>query len=312
MQELFGVFAPNWFDRGVIAVTASLPTNWIGLRIAILLRRAVTMRLARDGAIDVERWGLRLRLHPRDNGCEKNLLFTPQLFEQVELRALARAISDARPATFIDIGANVGLWSLYAASVAPHARIVAIEPEPGNLERMRFNIQCNPGVRIRVAGVALGEASGRVAILPGVKDRGATTTVPANGQNQATVTCRSLLDVLRTEDIETIDALKIDVEGAEDTILVPFFRDAPQRLWPRLMIIEDAGANWRVDLLGSLRALGYVEWWRTRLNVVLGRLEQAEEILHPLKKVRPAPGGEPAAREPGLGTGRGGDVTGVA
>ena len=30
------------------------------------------------------------------------------------------------------------------------------------------------------------------------------------------------------------------------------------------------------------------------------------------KKVRPAPGGEPAAREPGLGTGRGGDVTGFA
>jgi hypothetical protein len=28
-----------------------------------------------------------------------------------------------------------------------------------------------------------------------------------------------------------------------------------------------------------------------------------------IKKVRPAPGGEPAAREPGLGTGRGGDVT---
>ena len=32
----------------------------------------------------------------------------------------------------------------------------------------------------------------------------------------------------------------------------------------------------------------------------------------PLKKVRPAPGGEPAAREPGLGTGRGGDVTRIA
>jgi hypothetical protein len=30
------------------------------------------------------------------------------------------------------------------------------------------------------------------------------------------------------------------------------------------------------------------------------------------KKVRPALGGEPAAREPGLGTGRGGDVTGLA
>jgi hypothetical protein len=30
------------------------------------------------------------------------------------------------------------------------------------------------------------------------------------------------------------------------------------------------------------------------------------------KKLRPALGGEPAAREPGLGTGRGGDVTGLA
>ena len=30
------------------------------------------------------------------------------------------------------------------------------------------------------------------------------------------------------------------------------------------------------------------------------------------KKVRPAPGGGPAARKPGLGTGRGGDVTGLA
>ncbi len=35
-------------------------------------------------------------------------------------------------------------------------------------------------------------------------------------------------------------------------------------------------------------------------------------VSHDLEKLRPAPGGEPAAREPGLGTGRGGDVTGVA
>jgi len=35
-------------------------------------------------------------------------------------------------------------------------------------------------------------------------------------------------------------------------------------------------------------------------------------VSHELEKVRPAPGGEPAAREPGLGTGRGGDVTGDA
>src|SRR5437016_14551533 len=135
----FGALVPGSFDRAVIASTSRLPDNWLGLRLAIVLRRLVTMRLAYpDGALDVIRWGLRLRLHPRDNGCEKNLLFTPQLFEQVELQALARAISGDRSAKFVDIGANVGLWSLYAASVAPQARIVAIEPESRNLERLQF------------------------------------------------------------------------------------------------------------------------------------------------------------------------------
>ena len=72
----FGALAPGPFDRAVIALTSRLPDNWLGLRLAIALRRLVTMRLAYpDGALDVIRWGLRLRLHPRDNGCEKNLLF---------------------------------------------------------------------------------------------------------------------------------------------------------------------------------------------------------------------------------------------
>ena len=63
MVAVTAALAPGSFDRAVIALTSRLPDNW-------------TMRLAYpDGALDVIRWGLRLRLHPRDNGCEKNLLF---------------------------------------------------------------------------------------------------------------------------------------------------------------------------------------------------------------------------------------------
>ena len=42
---------------------------------------------------DVLRWGMRLRLHPIDNGCEKNLLFTSQMYETTELAALSEEIS---------------------------------------------------------------------------------------------------------------------------------------------------------------------------------------------------------------------------
>ncbi|MGB6805063.1 MAG: hypothetical protein WBE81_00420, partial [Pseudolabrys sp.] len=64
------------------------------LRLAILLRRLSTMRLEHPaGALDVMRWGMRLRLHPIDNGCEKNLLFTSQMYETTELAALSEEFS---------------------------------------------------------------------------------------------------------------------------------------------------------------------------------------------------------------------------
>src|SRR5437016_6719812 len=120
MTERYGARAPGWLDSKVIAATSSLPANWLGLRLAILLRRMVTMRLAEDGGLDVVRWGLRMRLHPRRNGCEKNALFTPQMYEPAERMELAAEIDKAkaanRPFVFIDVGANVGLFSLFVAA----------------------------------------------------------------------------------------------------------------------------------------------------------------------------------------------------
>jgi len=63
----------------------------------------------------------------------------------------------------------------------------------------------------------------------------------------------------------------IDVEGVEDTILVPFFRDAPESLWPRFLIIEDTHGLWRVDLFSELSARGYRMTTRNRQNVMMER-----------------------------------------
>ena len=263
----FGALAPNWFDRTIMAMTKPLPDNWAGLRLAILLRRAVTMRLAYpDGALDVERWGLRMRLHPRDNGCEKNLLFTPRMYEPEELaeleRDIARAKAQARRFIFVDIGANVGLFSLFVASRAEQkARILAIEPEPGNLRRLEFNVRANPGLPITIIPKALSDEAGVVAVELDRRDRGGTRTKKIGREETPTETVRvpsqTLLDILAGEGIDTVDALKIDVEGFEDVILAPFFRAAPPRLLPRLVIIEDSRPSWKVDLMSAMQRCGY-------------------------------------------------------
>jgi FkbM family methyltransferase len=277
----FGALAPGRFERMILAVTARMPDNWLGLRLAILLRRAVTMRLAYpDGALDVERWGMRLRLHPRDNGCEKNLLFTPQMYEPVELAALAadiaRADKQSRPYVFVDIGANVGLFSLFvAARAGERARILAIEPEPGNLRRLTFNIGANPQAPVTALPIALDDEPGEVSIALDRRDRGGSRAMkiaPAETLiDTVRVAAQTLHGVLSSERIDSIDALKIDVEGMEDIILQPFFRDAPARLWPRLIIIEDSRAGWKVDLMSLLAASGYAMAERSKQNLILRR-----------------------------------------
>jgi hypothetical protein len=69
-----------------------------------------------------------------------------------------------------------------------------------------------------------------------------------------------------------VDALKIDVEGFEDRVLTGFFREAPQALWPRAVVIEHLSKNeWQHDCIADMRARGYVETGKTRSNTLLVR-----------------------------------------
>jgi FkbM family methyltransferase len=286
MTEPFGARRPGLIDRAVIAATSRLPNNWVGLRVAIGLRRIVTMRMAGDNGVDVERWGLRMRLHPRDNGCEKGALFTPQMYEVRERMELAaeidKALAAGRTFVFVDVGANVGLFSLYVASCAgANAKILAVEPEPENVRRLRFNVTSNLGVPIRVVPLALDASSGNVAVETNRRDRGGTRTRPVNQRSQPgtfEVECLPLQELLRREGVESIDALKADVEGAEDRILVPFFRDAAPSLWPRLILIEDSRESWHLDLFSVLARCGYEVAAKTKQNTMLRLCKESSVI----------------------------------
>ena len=65
--------------------------------------------------------------------------------------------------------------------------------------------------------------------------------------------------------------MKIDIEGYEPEVLLPFLRDAPRSLWPNLLIIEDGSSSWSADLFSELRHRGYAPTARSRLNVIFER-----------------------------------------
>jgi FkbM family methyltransferase len=120
--------------------------------------------------------------------------------------------------------------------------------------------------------LALGDAEGTAEIVLNARDRGGTRLAANGTQGRGVaVRCRPLLAVVTEAGLTGIDALKIDVEGAEDKVLVPFFRDAPLSLWPRLVVIEDSSAEWSTDLFALLTAKGYAVSSRSKQNVMLRR-----------------------------------------
>ncbi|MEZ5839514.1 MAG: FkbM family methyltransferase [Hyphomicrobiales bacterium] len=270
LNNPFGTFAPTAFQKRIIDLTRHQPDNWLGRRIAFALRRLVLANL--DHPLDVEALGQKMRLYPFNNVCEKRILFTPQYFDAAERDVLAQHMHDGF--VFIDVGANIGGYALFVAGIAgPSARILAVEPQPLVFDRLTFNIRANTAGTVKAVACAVMDREGEFTLFLDDDNRGGASikTISSNdhGTSALKVPAKTLLGLIREENLPQVDALKLDVEWAEDLILVPFFRDAPRDLWPRLIVMEQTSGRWQTDCIALARSRGYREIAATRMNVIL-------------------------------------------
>ncbi|MCP1336782.1 FkbM family methyltransferase [Futiania mangrovi] len=275
-QRPFGAFAPDRTLSALIAFARGRGTGWLSRRLAFLARKIGMGRIRRaNRPVDTTVFGsVRMRLYPFHNVAEKRLLFTPQYFDPAERRLLAERLP--KDAVFLDVGANVGGYALFVASVTgPDARVLAIEPQPSVHARLAFNIRANPDLPVEAVQAAIADREGEMTLHLSAGNEG-EASLKAEVQREAggrTVTVHALpMQVLmQRHRISHVDGMKIDVEGAEDMILVPFFRDADPALFPRVLVLENAQGRWQTDCVALAEANGYREVLRTRLNIVLER-----------------------------------------
>ncbi len=269
----FGDFAPSGLTRWVIDRTRGLPEGWAGRRLALMLRH-LAMKLLKGLPLDLETFGVRMRLYPYKNVCERRLLFTPQYFDAGELKILTSRIKDGF--TFIDVGSNVGWYALFLAREAGPAvstRILAVEPQPEIFDRLIYNIRQNPSCTIKAVDCAVADKTGELTLFLDPLNRGeASLKIVNSSQTDAIrVPAVTLLDLLAREGLTRVDAIKLDVEGAEDLVLDPFFRDAPASLYPSLFIIANVPERWQSDVVGLLKSKSYRLILETRMNLVFER-----------------------------------------
>jgi FkbM family methyltransferase len=269
-QAPWGRYAPGPFHARLIGWAQALPASMprLSQRLAVLLRRPVKYGV--DHALDVQVWGLRLRLAPRGNIAEAKLLFAPQFYELGE-----RAFMSARlgpGATFVDVGANVGAYSYWAhRCLQGQGRILAVEPDPEMRRRLLFNLHSNAMHEVEVLDCALSDRQGEAVLYVNDAQRGENTIAPEQAQavGGARITQQvpmdTLLHALSSRAVSRIDMLKIDIEGHELAVLSHFFAHAPESLWPRVILAEHK--HEAASALQQLfEARGYARALRTRLN----------------------------------------------
>jgi FkbM family methyltransferase len=265
----FGTHAPSSAQAKVIGFARGFDPGPLSKLAASFAKRLIWPSL--KGPLDVTTWGIRMRLDPRRNITEKRLLLSPSRFELEERLILQDRLKAGD--CFVDVGANVGAYSLWVAQlIGPAGKGVAVEPQPTVLARLRANVALNPDFNIMIFPCGAGPEEATLRLSIGSSNEGGASLATSEGGGEGVeVRVRPLLDIVTEAGLDRIDALKIDIEGFEDQALMPFFAAAPQSLWPKLLILERSEKDWTGDLLGTLKHAGYRDLATSKRNYVMAR-----------------------------------------
>lgn len=136
------------------------------------------------------------------------------------IQALARQGS-----TVIDVGANIGFFTLLASrSVGRAGRVLAFEPVASTCTALRTNVTLDGAVNIAVHELALSNANGTAEIHEGPgRNKGLSSLRPLDETSGSRTVATAVFDDLGLAD-QPISLVKIDVEGAEQLVLEGMLR----------------------------------------------------------------------------------------
>jgi FkbM family methyltransferase len=173
---------------------------------------------------------------------------------------------------FVDVGANIGAVSLFVDSFNKDReddskiKVYAVEPEPNNLYLLNQNIQNNPTEHITIVNNAIWHEEAMVSI----SNRGGNSSIVDLEEDSSEVLAITLETLFSIYNIEEVDVMKIDIEGAEFDLIINTPAETLAKI-NRLVLefdksfdgrfgqmIEKLSKQFGIDILGSPERGGYV------------------------------------------------------
>jgi FkbM family methyltransferase len=211
-----------------------------------------------SGAVTVD--GMRLYPNPQDRVITRALV-DYGTWEPMESSVLHRQLHEGD--TFIDVGANIGYYTVMAAKlVGPRGRVIAFEPDPENFALLKRNIEANGFTNVILEQKALFNKPGTLKLYLEETNKGGHKVFQF-GQPRPTVEVEAVrLDDYLKNDQRTVDLIKIDTEGAEGAILEGMRETLGRHQNVKLVVeffpllLRSFGSD-PAAMLGDLRSLGF-------------------------------------------------------
>jgi len=220
-------------------------------------------KVAPDNVALVQVQNNQMYVNPQDEPLGRSLA-TEGIYEAYETGLFRSVVKGGM--TVIDIGANVGYYTLIAAElVGETGKVFAFEPEPGNFDLLSRNVKLNKYSNVDAVQKAVSNCTGSITLYI---DRG-------NFGNRSFAQANILVDGGAVE-IESVsldefcashlngrrlDVLKIDAQGAEGLILMGA-KDTLQKYEPTIFMefepemLRNIGTD-PLDLLDGFSSIGY-------------------------------------------------------
>jgi FkbM family methyltransferase len=169
-------------------------------------------------------------------------LWIPEILEELWIKNVYKDIFGERTdMVVIDAGANVGLATQYFYD---HCKqIYSIEPSPENFEALAKNKEVNGWDKVKLYNAALANHDGNATLSINSGNRTANSITNNWGHGNENVKAITIKTIFDENKIESLDFLKMDIEGAEDQVIEsPEFAEIAPKI--KAMIVEYHNGGW--------------------------------------------------------------------
>ena len=227
------------------------------------------------------RWGYRFKPAPRivrlRSGAKirvasidhlQLLIYYTGVFEPASISILKRCIAPGD--TVVDIGANIGFYTLESSTlVGPAGRVIAVEAFPEHAQAVRDNVALNGIRNVTLLEVAVGDRESKGVLTRRSGDNlGMFTLGNVEGTDACQVRIDALDEILREQNVDRVDLIKMDIEGSEFRALQGAANIIESKR-PTVLLeineqaLHDCGTSSQ-ELIALLGSSGYSGWEITR------------------------------------------------